>query len=260
MDPVDPRGPTGRLRGKAAIITGGEGSIGMATARAFVAEGARVCLTGLVTEELRAGAAELGPAAIFVPADVTSSAQVKTAVSRAVEVFGRLDVVVSNAGISGVIVPVADYPEDVFDEVLAVHVRGSFLVCKHALPYLDSGASVIITSSVVGLTSDAGICAYATAKHALVGLMRTLAKETAPRGIRVNTIHPGPVDNEFQHRIEIAATGAERDQAAAVFEGSIPLARHAAPDEVARAMLFLASDDSSFVTGATLTVDGGMSI
>jgi NAD(P)-dependent dehydrogenase (short-subunit alcohol dehydrogenase family) len=260
MDPVDPRGPTGRLRGKAAIITGGEGSIGMATARAFVAEGARVCLTGLVTEELRAGAAELGPAAIFVPADVTSSVQVKTAVSRAAEVFGRLDVVVSNAGISGVIAPVADYPEGVFDEVLAVHVRGSFLVCKHSLPYLEKGASVIITSSVVGLTSDAGICAYATAKHALVGLMRTLAKETAPRGIRVNTIHPGPVDNEFQHRIEIAATGAERDRAAAVFEGFIPLARHAAPDEVARAMLFLASDDSSFVTGATLTVDGGMSI
>ena len=125
-----------------------------------MAEGARVCLTGLVTEELRAGAAELGPAAIFAPADVTSSMQVKTAVSRAAEVFG---------------------------------------------------ASVIITSSVVGLTSDAGICAYATAKHALVGLMRTLAKETAPRGIRVNTIHPGPVDNEFQHRIEVAATGAERD-------------------------------------------------
>jgi len=250
----------GLLRGKAALITGGEGSIGMATARAFVAEGARVCLTGLVTEELRAGAAELGPAAIFVPADVTSSVQVKTGVSRAAEVFGRLDVVVSNAGISGVIAPVADYPEDVFDEVLAVHVRGSFLVCKHSLPYLEKGASVIITSSVVGLTSDAGICAYATAKHALVGLMRTLAKETAPRGIRVNTIHPGPVDNEFQHRIEIAATGAERDQAAAVFEGFIPLHRHAAPAEVARAMLFLASDDSSFVTGATLTVDGGMSI
>jgi NAD(P)-dependent dehydrogenase (short-subunit alcohol dehydrogenase family) len=90
--------------------------------------------------------------------------------------------------------------------------------------------------------------------------MRTLAKECAPRGIRVNTIHPGPVDNEFQHRIEIAATGASSAQAAALFEQLIPLARHAAPDEVARAMLFLASDESSFVTGATLTVDGGMSI
>jgi NAD(P)-dependent dehydrogenase (short-subunit alcohol dehydrogenase family) len=250
----------GLLRGKAAIITGGEGSIGMATARAFVAEGARVCLVGLVADELRAGAASLGEAAIWADADVTSSAQVKAAVAAAAEAFGRLDVVVSNAGISGVIAPVADYPEDVFDQVLAVHVRGSFLVCKHTLPYLGPGASIVITSSVVGLTSDPGICAYATAKHALVGLMRTLAKETAPQGIRVNTIHPGPVDNEFQHRIEVAATGADREHAASIFDGFIPMARHASPDEVARAMVFLASDQSSFVTGATLTVDGGMSI
>ncbi len=251
---------SGRLQGKAAIITGGEGSIGMATARAFVAEGARVSLVGLVADDLRAGAASLGDAASWAVADVTDSVQVKAAVAGAAEAFGRLDVVVSNAGISGVIAPVADYPEEVFDQVLAVHVRGSFLVCKHSLPYLEPGASIVITSSVVGLTSEAGICAYATAKHALVGLMRTLAKEAAPRGIRVNTIHPGPVDNEFQHRIEIAATGADRGHAASIFEKLIPLARHAAPDEVARAMLFLASEESSFITGATLAVDGGMSI
>jgi NAD(P)-dependent dehydrogenase (short-subunit alcohol dehydrogenase family) len=252
--------PSPRLQDKAAIITGGEGSIGMATARALVAEGARVCLVGLVADELRAGAASLGDAASWTVADVTDSTAVKAAVAGAAEAFGRLDVVVSNAGISGVIAPVADYPEEVFDQVLAVHVRGSFLVCKYALPYLEAGASIVITSSVVGLTSDAGICAYATAKHALVGLMRTLAKETAPRGIRVNTIHPGPVDNEFQRRIEIAATGADRDRAASIFDELIPLARHAAPEEVARVMLFLASDESSFITGASLAVDGGMSI
>jgi NAD(P)-dependent dehydrogenase (short-subunit alcohol dehydrogenase family) len=252
--------PSARLQGKAAVITGGEGSIGMATARALVAEGARICLVGLVADELRAGASALGSAATWTVADVTDSVQVKSAIAGAVETFGRLDVVVSNAGISGVIAPVAEYPEDVFDQVLAVHVRGSFLVCKYALPYLESGASIVITSSVVGLTSDAGICAYATAKHALVGLMRTLAKEAAPRRIRVNTIHPGPVDNEFQHRIEMAATGADRDRAAAAFDQLIPLGRHAAPDEVGRAMLFLASDESSFITGATVTVDGGMSI
>jgi NAD(P)-dependent dehydrogenase (short-subunit alcohol dehydrogenase family) len=253
--------PRGLLRGKAALITGGEGSIGMATARAFVAEGARVCLVGLVADELRDGAQALGGAATWAVADVTDSAAVKTAVAGAAEAFGGLDVVVSNAGIAGVIAPLADYPEDVFDQVMAVHVRGSFLVCKHSLGYVRPGGSIVITSSVVGLTSAPGICAYATAKHALVGLMRTLAKETAPRGIRVNTIHPGPVDNEFQHRIEVAATGAARyDQAAAAFDQLIPLARHAAPAEVARAMLFLASDESSFVTGATLAVDGGMSI
>src|SRR6516162_11376153 len=229
--------PEGLLRGKAAIITGGEGSIGLATGRAFVAEGASVCLIGLLADELAAGAAELGGAATWAVADVTDSVQVKTAVAGAAEAFGRLDVVIANAGISGVIAPVADYPEEVFDEVLAVHVRGSFLVCKHSLPYLGPGASIVITSSVVGLTSDAGICAYATAKHALVGLMRTLAKECAPRGIRVNTIHPGPVDNEFQHRIEVAATGADRDAATAIFDQLIPLGRHAAPGEIGRVML-----------------------
>jgi NAD(P)-dependent dehydrogenase (short-subunit alcohol dehydrogenase family) len=252
--------PSRRLQGKVAIITGGEGSIGMATARVLVADGAKVCLVGLAADDLRAGAASLGDAASWAIADVTDALQVKAAVAGAVETFGRLDVVVSNAGISGVIAPVADYPDEVFDQVLAVHVRGSFLLCKYSLPYLGPGASIVITSSVVGLTSDAGICAYASAKHALVGLMRTLAKEAAPRGIRVNTIHPGPVDNEFQHRIEVAATGADIQRAAAIFDGFIPLARHASPDEVARAMLFLASDDSSFVTGATLAVDGGMSI
>ena len=251
----------GRLSGKTAIITGGEGSIGMATARAFASEGARVALVGLVEKDLRAGAAELGDdTAAWWTADVTDSAQVATAVAATVDRFGTLDIVVSNAGISGVIAPVVDYPEDVFDRVMAVHVRGSFLLCKYALPYLTRGASIVITSSVVGLTSSPNICAYATAKHALVGLMRTLAKETAPQGIRVNTVHPGPVDNDFQHAIEMAATGAPSEQAAAIFEQRIPLSRHAAPAEVARAILFLASEDASFITGTTLAIDGGMSV
>jgi NAD(P)-dependent dehydrogenase (short-subunit alcohol dehydrogenase family) len=133
-------------------------------------------------------------------------------------------------------------------------------VCKHALPVMGVGGSVIITSSVVGLTSDPGISAYATAKHAQVGLMRTVAKEVAPRGIRVNTVHPGPVDNAFQRAVEAAVTGVRGDEAARFFDAAIPLGRHATPDEIARVVLFLATDDSSFVTGAALAVDGGMSI
>ena len=113
---------------------------------------------------------------------------------------------------------------------------------------------------MVGLTSDPGISAYATAKHALVGLMRTLAKELAGRAIRVNTVHPGPVDNDFQHAIEVAATGRPAAAAATAFEQMIPLRRHARPDEIAAAVLFLAGPDSSFITGTTLVVDGGMSI
>ena len=249
----------GRLDGKAAIITGGEGSIGMATARAFVAEGASVFLAGIAEPELQSGAAELGESAAWAVADVTDSGQVKAAVDAALDRFGRLDVVIANAGISGATAPIAEYPEDAFDQTLAVHVRGAFLLCKHAVPHLAAGASVIITSSVVGLTGAPHIAGYSTAKHAQVGLMRTLAAELAPRGIRVNTIHPGPVDNEFQHRIEVVATGADRDKATEIFNQMIPLARHAAPEEIARAMLYLASDDSSFMTGATLAVDGGMS-
>jgi NAD(P)-dependent dehydrogenase (short-subunit alcohol dehydrogenase family) len=231
----------------------------MATARAFVAESARVLLAGVSQPDLEAGAAELGEQATWRVTDVTDSAQVKAAVEAAVGQFGRLDVVVANAGIAGATGPIADYPEDSFDRTLAVHVRGAFLLCKHAVPYLTDGASIIITSSVVGLTAAPNIAGYSTAKHAQVGLMRTLAAELAPRGIRVNTIHPGPVDNEFQHRVEEAATGADRAAARTIFDEMIPLGRHAAPDEIARVMVFLASDDSSFVTGATLPVDGGMS-
>jgi NAD(P)-dependent dehydrogenase (short-subunit alcohol dehydrogenase family) len=250
----------GRLRGRVAIITGGEGSVGMATARAFVREGARVALVGLAAEQLAAGGSELGEHACTAVADVTDAAAVRAAVGRAVEHFGRVDILFSNAGISGAIAPVAEYPDDEFDRVLAVHVRGSFLMCKYALPVLNDGASIILNSSVVGLTSDPGISGYAVAKHAMVGLMRTLAKELAPRAIRVNSVHPGPIDNEFQHAIELAATGRGRAEAARLFDEKIPLGRHARPEEIASAVLFLASDESSFMTGATLVVDGGMSV
>jgi len=231
----------------------------MATARAFIAEGASVLLAGISEPGLKAGAAELGDRAAWAVTDVTVSAQVKAAVDATVTRFGQLDVVVANAGIAGATGPIADYPEDAFDQTLAVHVRGAFLLCKHSVPYLSGGASIIITSSVVGLTAAPHIAGYSTAKHAQVGLMRTLAAELAPRAIRVNTIHPGPVDNDFQRRVEAAATGAERAAAQQIFDQMIPLRRHAAPDEIARSMVFLASDDSSFITGATLAVDGGMS-
>jgi NAD(P)-dependent dehydrogenase (short-subunit alcohol dehydrogenase family) len=236
----------------------------VATARALVAEGAGVFLAGLSKPALEAGAAELSGIAPDAPVawsvtDVTNSAQVKAAVDAAIARFGRLDIVVANAGVTGTAAPVADYPEDDFDHVLAVHVRGAFLLCKHAVPHLERGASIIITSSVVGLMAAPAIAGYSTAKHAQVGLMRTLAAELAPRGIRVNTLHPGPVDNAFQHRVEVIATGLDEERAQGVFDAMIPLARHARPEEIARSMLFLASDDSSFMTGATLAVDGGMS-
>ena len=250
-----------RLDNKVALITGGESGIGLACARLFVAEGASVHLAGLARSRLEAAVAELGPdLADFSVTDVTVEEQVMAALQQAAARFGGLDILFSNAGISGDIAPITDYPADVFRRVLDVHVLGAFFLLKHGLPELRDGGSVIINSSVVGLTSDAGICAYATAKHAQVGLMRTAAKEMAGRGIRVNTVHPGPTDTDFQRAIEVSATGAPADVAARIFEARIPLSRHACPEEIARSVLYLASSDSSFVTGAALPVDGGMHI
>jgi NAD(P)-dependent dehydrogenase (short-subunit alcohol dehydrogenase family) len=250
-----------RLDNKVALITGGESGIGLACARLFVAEGASVHLAGLARSRLEAAVAELGPdLADYSVTDVTVEEQVMAALQQAAARFGGLDILFSNAGISGDIAPITDYPADVFRRVLDVHGLGAFFLLKHGLPELRDGGSVIINSSVVGLTSDAGICAYATAKHAQVGLMRTAAKEMAGRGIRVNTVHPGPTDTDFQRAIEVSATGAPADVAARIFEARIPLSRHACPEEIARSVLYLASSDSSFVTGAALPVDGGMQI
>jgi NAD(P)-dependent dehydrogenase (short-subunit alcohol dehydrogenase family) len=251
----------GRLAGKAALITGGAGSIGLATARAFVAEGARVLIADLDDAALVAATASIGSDAVtHQVADVTSEEQVAAAVAATVERFGQLDVAFANAGIFGQVSPLAEYPLDVFRQVLAVNVVGSMLVAKHALRVMQPGGSLIINSSVVGLTSAPNIAAYATSKHALVGLMRTAAQEMAPKGIRVNSLHPGPTDNDFQHRIEMQETGAPLEQATAVFDGFIPLGRHASADEIAASAVFLASDESSFMTGHTLTVDGGLSV
>jgi NAD(P)-dependent dehydrogenase (short-subunit alcohol dehydrogenase family) len=181
-----------RLRGKVAVITGGAGSIGAATARLFVAEGARVVVTDVDEGAVNELAAGLGDHAAAHAGDVTDSSDVAAAVDLAVERFGGLDVAFANARVFGAIANLAECPEDVFDRVMAVNVRGSFLLARHALAVMRDGGSLILNSSVVGLTSDPGICAYATSKHALVGLMRTAAKEMAGRGIRVNTLHPAP--------------------------------------------------------------------
>jgi NAD(P)-dependent dehydrogenase (short-subunit alcohol dehydrogenase family) len=249
----------GRLEDKVALITGGGGSIGAATARLFAEEGAKVVVADLDEDGLATVTDEIGAKrAAYVVTDVTDSGQVREAVRIAIERFGGLDIAFVNAGIFGDATPIVDYPEDVFDQVMAVNVKGSFLVAKHVLAVMRDGGSLIFNSSVVGLLSDAGIAGYATSKHAIVGLMRTAAREVAERGIRVNSLHPGPVDNQFQHRIEVIATGAPEERAAELFEERIPLARHAAPEEIARTVLFLASEDSSFVTATTLSVDGGL--
>lgn len=253
----------GALDGKICIVTGAAGSLGLASARRFLAEGARVLLVDRERAALEAAAASLTAAANRVRiavADVADTAATRGYVEAAVAAWGGIDVLFANAGISGVIRPVTDYPEDIFDRVLAVNLRAAFLACKYGLPQMRGGGSIILTSSVVGVTSDPGICAYAASKHAVIGLMRTVAKEVAPRRIRVNVLAPGPIDNAFQRRVEQGLSQAIGREAGAFLDGIIPLGRHGTADEIAEAALFLASDRSSFTTGTVLMADGGMHV
>ena len=242
------------------MLTGAGGSIGSATARLFVEQGARVALVDIAEAPVRAVAAGFDAEVVATMAgDVSRPADVERIMRRTVERWGAIDVIFSNAGTLGTIQPIAEYPVEVFDDVLAVHVRGAFLCCKYGLPRMRDGGSIVITSSVAGVRGDAGVYGYITAKHAQVGLMRCVAKEAAPRRIRVNTIHPGPVDNGFQHEVERSLGAVMGRDATAFFDELIPLGRHAQPSEIARSVLYLASDQSSFTTGCTLMVDGGMS-
>lgn len=251
----------GLLQDKVCVITGGAGSIGKASAKLFLAEGAKVMLVDLGAGDLARAVAELASHNLAsIAADVSMAVPVKHYIDSTVARWGKIDVLFSNAGNAGVVRPVTDYPEEVFDEVLAVHVRGAFLACKYGLPAMNDGGSIMITSSIVGVRGDrGGSCAYVTAKHAQVGLMRSVAKGAAARRIRVNTLHPGPVDNEFQLAIERNISALTGRDATAMLNQGIPLGRHAQPEEIARSALYLASDLSSFTTGSTLMVDGGSS-
>ena len=250
-----------QMQDKVCVITGGAGSIGAASARLLRNEGAKIMLVDLSEAALKSFAHEIGGEEVaWCAADVTQSDQVRRAIAATVARFGKIDVLFSNAGNFGTVAPIADYPEDVFDSVLAVHVRGAFLCAKHAVPQMNDGGSIIITSSVAGVTGDPGVYGYITAKHAQVGLMRVLAKELAGRNIRVNTVHPGPVDNAFQLNVEQKLGAIIGRDGTQFFNEIIPLHRHVRAEEVARSVLFLASDASSFTTGCLLMVDGGMSI
>ncbi|MBV9818751.1 MAG: SDR family oxidoreductase [Solirubrobacterales bacterium] len=248
------------LTDKVALITGGESGIGLATARLFVAEGALVHLVGIEADKLDAAVDELGADhALASVADVTDEAAVKAAFARGGERFGHYDVLFSNAGISGAVAKLPDYPSDVFLRTISVHMLGAFHILKHGTPLMNDGGSVTITSSVVGLVGFGDLSAYVAAKHGQVGLMRSAAKELAPRRIRVNTLHPGPTSTPFQDDIEMTATGKSQQDAAELFDEMIPLGRHTTPEEIAQAVLYLSSDAAAMVTSHTLSVDGGMS-
>jgi len=248
----------GILDDKHCIITGGAGSVGLASAKAMAEEGARIMLVDRDMAELEQAADSIGAKdTLIAAADISDSTQVQAFVKQAAENWGKIDVVFANAGISGTNASVADFPEDVFDDVMDINVRGTFLTLKHAIPHMRDGGSIVVTSSIMGVRTRPGTVAYITSKHALIGMVRCVARELAGRNIRANIIAPGPLENEFQQTIEDRVSAAMGVNATEMLNNMIPLGRHGTAEEISRAVLFLASDQSSFTTGAVLMADGG---
>lgn len=253
----------GIMDNKVCIVTGAAGSIGLASTSILLREGAKVMMVGRnedkLIKSLEAINADEKNVAI-VKANVADAGDTRNYIDKTVEKWGKIDVLFSHAGISGVIKPITEYPEDLFDEILSINIRGTFLACKYALPQMNDGASIIITSSIMGVTADPGVCGYSTTKHALIGLCRTVAKEVAARNIRVNILAPGPIDNTFQADIEERLTEIVGEDGTEMLNRMIPLGRHGKAEEVAQMLLFLASNQSSFSTGSIFFSDGGMNI
>jgi NAD(P)-dependent dehydrogenase (short-subunit alcohol dehydrogenase family) len=248
-----------KLHQKTAIITGAAGGIGRATAETFIREGARVMLVDRDEAALRRLADDLGPNAAYCAADVASADDTLRYVRATAEKFGGVDILFANAGIEGTVAPVASLPVEAFDRVLAVNVRGVFLAMKHAIPEIvkRGGGAILITSSIAGMVGSPGLSAYVTSKHALVGLAKSAAIELAPQHVRVNTIHPGPIDNRMMRGIEGQVSPGHAAEVKSGFEAQVPMARYGTNQEIANLALFLASADASYCTGAMFVADGG---
>jgi NAD(P)-dependent dehydrogenase (short-subunit alcohol dehydrogenase family) len=243
-----------RLQDKVALITGGNAGIGLATARRFVAEGARVAITGRNRETLDAAARELGDAVLALQADTTDVAAMERAAAETAKRFGKIDIVFANAGVGGA-TPIGQTALEQFERILRINLTGVFFAVQAALPHLNDGASIILNGSVHSVYGAPGWSAYAASKGGVRSMGRVLASELSPRGIRVNVVSPGATDTEIWDAV--APTPEARAALEQRITRGIPLGRFGKAEEVANTVLFLASDESSNVQGTEIFVDGG---
>ncbi len=243
-----------RLQGKTAFITGGNSGIGLATAKLFVAEGAEAIITGRNSQTLEAAQRELGDKALAVQADATDPAALEAAMTAAIARFGKIDIVFANAGIGGG-TPLGGTTAEAFSHIVRNNLDSSFLTVQAALPHLGRGASVILNGSVHAVLGVAGWSAYAAAKAGLRAMSRVLASELAPKGIRVNLVVPGGTRTPIWSAA--APTEAAMDALDAQLSRAIPLGKMGEADDIAKAVLYLASDDAKHVTAAEIVIDGG---
>ncbi|MFP7671851.1 SDR family NAD(P)-dependent oxidoreductase [Marivita sp. S0852] len=249
-----------RLQDKVALITGGAAGIGLETARLFLSEGARVVLVDLNEDDLEKAANDLTGPVLTVAADVSRAEDTARYVREAMDRFGRIDVFFNNAGIEGKVAPLVDQKIDDFDRVMAVNVRGAFLGLQHVLPVMiaQKSGSIINMSSIAGLKGSPNVAPYITSKHAVVGLTRAAAIEAAQDNVRVNSVHPSPVNTRMMRALEDGFSPGQGDAVKDQLTAGIPLGRYGESADISALVLFLASDDAAFITGAQYPVDGGM--
>ncbi|MCA1010323.1 SDR family NAD(P)-dependent oxidoreductase [Halobacillus halophilus] len=252
----------GRLDGQTAVITGGSGGIGKTTARLFLQEGAKVSLVDVNEEALKDAKSELDSYGelITITADVTDEKDVQNYVEKTLDQFGTIDIFFNNAGIEGEVRPITEQRVEDFDKVMNVNVRGVFLGLKHVMPVMTEkqDGSIINMSSVAGLMGSPGVAPYVTSKHGVVGLTKVASLEAAPSSVRVNSVHPSPVNTRMMRSLEKGFSPKNAEAAKEEQTSAIPLNRYGETEDIAKVVLFLASDDSRFVTGSQYRVDGGM--
>jgi NAD(P)-dependent dehydrogenase (short-subunit alcohol dehydrogenase family) len=244
----------GKLEGKVALVTGGNSGIGFAAAKRLVDEGAYVFITGRRKRELDAAAAEIGRNVTAVPSDVSKLADLDRLFATIKETKGRIDVLFANAGIAET-APLGEISEEQFDRVFDINVKGTLFTVQKALPLLAEGASIILTGSIVGSKGFADRSVYSATKAALRSFARTWTTDLKQRRIRVNVVSPGATDTPG---LRALARAADEKELNAAYRDRVPLGRVGRTDEIAGAVAFLASDDSSYVTGVELFVDGGL--
>ncbi|RSL34091.1 SDR family oxidoreductase [Salibacterium salarium] len=251
-----------RLNGKTAVITGGSGGIGKKTAELFLKEGANVVLVDLDGQALEDAKSELSSTGevLTITANVSEEDQVKQYVQKTLDTYGTIDIFFNNAGIEGKVAPITEQSVEDFDKVLNVNVRGVFLGLKHVMPVMtekESG-SIINMSSVAGLEGAPGVAPYVTSKHGVVGITKVAALEAASSKVRVNSVHPSPVNTRMIRSLEKGFNPEDAEAAKEEQEQVIPMQRYGESEDIANLVLFLASDESKFITGSQYRVDGGM--